>query len=469
MADELDQETRQLMVQRDEQLATAKDWHDLFKRNNDGGVRVRSIYNARLIMENDTLLADVLAYDEFSEQLIKTRAIPDLGIAKGYWSDNDEAILRSYLDERYNLLFARDTVADAVVAVANKRVFNPVKKRVESVKWDGQPRAARYFIDYLGAEDNAYTQSITKIWLTGLIGRIYQPGIKFEIVPILEGKQGIGKSTAPRNLYPEKFNDSLSNMGKNKDDYQQLLGSWIIEVAELSAMKKTDIEGIKSFISARSDTYRNSYGHYATPHPRKCVFIGTTNQQDYLKDATGERRFYPIKCGVNQPRKDVQHPQEQDILQVLAEAKFWFESGEDLYPDTDTLNVAQRYQSEASVVDLTKETVEDFLNMAVPANWDELTLSTKQSYFTHRNDADGQPAWINAKIRGDTAPLSHTTTREIMAVVFHKTPDKFLSGKTNSEAKRIKLIMDNMVGWEKNNNLVLNGSRVRGYVRNTHI
>ncbi len=437
------------------------DWQNDFKKNSDDGIKTQSLYNIRLIMEHDEMLKGLVVFDEFSEQIVKTLQAENPLFKKGFWNDGDDTLLRSYIEDHYNLLFSKENITDAVVTEARRKTINPVKARIEAVEWDGQPRAERYFIDYLGAEDNHYTRTITKKWLTGLVARAYEPGVKFEIVPILEGSQGLGKSTAGKNLYPDKFNDSLKGMGKQKDDYQQLQGSWIIEVAELSAMKKTDIEGIKNFISAQSDTYRNSYGRYALPHPRKCVFIGTTNQTDYLKDATGERRFYPIKCGVNKATKNVWEPDKQDILQILAEAKTWRDNGEPLYLDQETMAEAKKYQEEAETVDPMKEAIEDYINMLVPTNWSKLTTYTKQSFF----QCEGEPTGNLKKLISDEREqLKQTTAREIMAVVFGKSVDRYLMGRTNSEAKRIKLIMDNMDGW-KAQRIRINGKRPHGYMR----
>jgi predicted P-loop ATPase len=443
-------------------LAKKDSWQNLLKMNSDGGVKTRSVYNIQLFINHDELFKDLIAYDEFADQIIKIADIPTLKIKKGFWTDSDDAILRVYLESRYNLLFGKDNITDAVVSISREKTVNPVKERIESVKWDGKPRAANYFIDYLGAENNHYTKAVTKVWLTGLIARVYNPGCKFEIVPILEGKQGLGKSTAASILYPDKFNDTIDSLGKQKDDYQQLQGSWILEIAELSAMKKTDVEKVKNFISAQVDNYRNSYGRYSIPHPRKCVFIGTTNQTDYLKDATGERRFYPIKCGVNKPAKNVWKPDHQDILQILAEAKTWFDNKSPLYLDKETMQEAKKYQAAAETVDPMKDAIEDFLNMEVPTNWADLSSSDKQAYFRYRgaNLSD----WLNNKLSSEREPLKQTTTREIMEVVFNKTVDKYLMGRTNSEAKKIKLIMDNMNKWSSQR-IRINGKRVRGYMR----
>lgn len=460
-----DPELKQAMTQlQDNTQPINKDrpvWYDTLRVTSNGGVKINSLRNIRTVLENDPLLRDLVAYDEFAGQLITTRDVPRLQINAGYWTDANESVVRAYIDDQHELLFDKRNLSDAVIAVAKRNKVNPVKSRIETVPWDGTPRAERLFIDYVGADDSHYTRSITKIWLTGLIARVYQPGIKFEIVPILQGPQGLGKSTILKKLFPDHFNDSLKSMGRNKDDYQQLQGKLIVELGELSALNKSEVELTKNFISSPSDTYRGSYEHYSTPHPRKCVFIGTTNHQDYLKDATGERRFYPIKCGVSKSTKNPWYPDQSDLLQILAETKTWFDSGVQIYPDKRTLEEAKPYQDEASVIDVQKDAIEDYLNMNVPTNWDELGLDLKQRYFQHYGD---EWDYIKNKTSATTEPIKHTTTREIMAVVFHKTADRYLSGRTNAEAKTIKLKMDNMPNWQSQR-IRINGQQVRGYIR----
>ncbi|MFZ2588341.1 VapE domain-containing protein [Paucilactobacillus nenjiangensis] len=445
-----------------------KGWRSQFKLTTDGGVKRGSIYNIKLIMENDENLNNIIAYNEFSEQLVKPRDVPALDMHKGYWSDSDDVMVRSYIEDKYNLLFSKDNISDAIISMARLTTINPAKERIEAVEWDGVKRAERYFIDYVGTENNEYTKAITKTWLTGAIARIYNPAVKFEIVPILEGKQGIGKSTVTRNLFPAAFNDSMDGLGTNKDDYQQLNGSWIIELAELSAMKKTDIAKMKNFISAQTDTYRNSYGKYSVPHPRKCVFIGTTNDRDYLKDATGERRFYPIRCGEIKPTKNVWRADDNDILQVLAEAKHWYDLGEPLYLDKDTLTVAKQYQLEAQAENPMKDTILEYLEIEVPSNWYDLSTSVRRSYVERMLDNGDIAGWLEDKLIQPTSKLDRTTPREIMTVVFKRDLDRNLSGSSNAEAKKIRLVLDNVPGWRRNDNVKINKKRVRGYVRDDY-
>ncbi|HIW72334.1 MAG TPA: virulence-associated E family protein [Candidatus Levilactobacillus faecigallinarum] len=463
----MDEDIKQLASQRDKHVAEASHgWQSKLRRTGNHGIK-RGIFNIMVYLDNDENLKGLLSFDEFTDQIFKLRDSPAAGLHKGTWTDADDSLLRAYLDKEHDVVFSKDNVTDALVAVSQEKSVNPMKERIESVKWDGQKRAEAFFIDYLGAEDTHYTREVTRKWLAGAVARVYQPGVKFEIIPILEGPQGIGKSTTVRLLAPDYFNDSMKGMGKHKDDYQQLLGSWIIEIAELSAMRKTDIEGIKNFTSARSDYYRNSYGRVASQHPRKNVFIGTTNQTDYLKDATGERRFYPIKCGVNKATKNPWNADPNDVLQILAEAKTWVDNHEKLYFDRKTLQEAAGYQREAQAVNPMKDAIMDYLAMQVPTNWDSLTNSVKRSYFSKVMDnEDVQDAdWLNVKLSPERAPLQQTATQEILAVVFNKRSDSYLSGSINSDAKKIKLIMDNAEGWNYNANVIVSGKRQRGYKR----
>lgn len=463
----MDNDIKRLASQRDKNVTEASDgWQSKLRRTGNHGLK-KNIFNIMVYLEHDENLKGLLTFDEFSDQIFKLRDSPAAGLRKGTWADADDSLLRAYLDKEYDVVFSKDNVTDALVAVAQEKTINPMKERIESVEWDGQKRAETFFIDYLGAENSHYTREVTRKWLAGAVARVYHPGVKFEIIPILEGPQGIGKSTTVRLLAPSYFNDSMKGMGKHKDDYQQLLGSWIIEIAELSAMRKTDIESIKNFTSGRSDYYRNSYGHFASWHPRKNVFIGTTNQTDYLKDATGERRFYPIRCGINKAIKNPWKPDQNDVLQILAEVKTWVDNHEKLYFDHEMMLEAEGHQREAQAINPMKDAITDYLAMQVPTNWDNLTNSVKRSYFSKVMDnEDVQDAdWLNVKLSTERVPLQQTTTREILAVVFNKRSDSYLSGSINSDAKKIKLIMDNEEGWNYNANVVISGKRQRGYKR----
>lgn len=464
-----DEELKQAMSDRDKRINNITplkgvEWQDKLRRTDNGGIKRGSLYNIRLYIENDTNLKGVLAYDEFTGKVVKLKSNKATGLQIGDWQDTDDSILRAYLDEHYQILFSKDNILDAMIRVARINTINPLKQRIGAVKWDGEARAESFFIDGVGAEDNHYTRMVTRKWLTGAVSRVYHPGVKFDIIPILMGAQGLGKSTLVRNLAPVYFNDDLKSMGKNKDDYQKLQGSWIVELAELSAMQKTDVETMKNFTSGSTDLFRNSYGRYATQHPRHCVFIGSTNHTDFLKDATGERRFYPIKCGVAKATHDPLKYDEPYLLQVIAEAKTWMDQGERLYFDKQTLSEAKVYQLEAQVVDPMKDAITDYLEMLVPTNWDQLTTSVKHTYYRDLINGSQSVNEISGQLSSEREPLKQTSIREVLAVVFNQQTDDYLAVRTNSHSKRIKLLLDNTDGWEYQR-IRENGKQVRGYQR----
>lgn len=463
----MDNEAEKLINIRDQQIKHKQTWLDQapFNRTEKGVIKQNSPLNVETFLENDPQLKDTVVYDSFSYMILLNRPNKALGESTtGDWSDATDSMLRIYLERRYGILFNKGNITDGVISTAHRHSFDPVKKWIETEKWDGVPRVATYFIDFLGAENNNYTRDVTTTWLVGAIARVYEPGVKFEIVPILTGKQGLGKSTTIRNLFPDKYTDDLATLGKHKDDYQLLVGSWLIEIGELSAMAKTDIERMKSFISGQNDRYRPSYGRYAVNHPRRSVFIGTTNQKDYLKDETGSRRFYPIECGVNQPKYSPWKVDEHYILQVLAEAKVLYLKKHPLTLSSQTLQEAKKYQQAATATNPIDDAIMDFITMDIPSNWYDLSVDSKQMYVEQYPQI--KQTAKNLTQNPYKEPYQHiekTTTREILDVVFHKTADKYLTGRTNSDAKKISLFMDNRDDW-KRARIKVNNQRLHGYI-----
>ncbi len=201
-------------------------------------------------------------------------------------------------------------------------------------------------IDYLGAEDSSYVRAATRKPFVAAVARIYHPGTKFDNVPILDGPQGIGKSTLYYNLGGDYFSDSLSLTDmKDKAGAEKLQGFWILELGELAGMKKVDVETVKSFISRTDDDYRPSYGKVVESHPRQCIIVGSTNSETgFLRDITGNRRFWPIHVTGNSVKKSWDMTR-QDIDQLWAEAKYLYEHGEKLFlesGDTEGAEFAQR-------------------------------------------------------------------------------------------------------------------------------
>ncbi len=239
------------------------------------------------------------------------------------WSDLDDIRLASWCQER--CLFVRPTTcAEAVAAVAADDTFHPVRDWLAGLVWDGENRIGGWLTSYLGVERSAYSRAAGRAWLVSAVARVHRPGCKADCVLVLEGAQGSFKSRAAAimAIRPEWFADEIADVG-GKDAAQDLRGKWVIEIAELAAMRRSEIERIKSFVSRSCDHYRPSYGRRSVDFPRQCVFIGTTNADAYLDDPTGARRFWPMRVGKIKIEK-LRH----DMGQLWAEAVAAFKAGE---------------------------------------------------------------------------------------------------------------------------------------------
>ena len=220
-----------------------------------------------------------------------------------------------------------------MLAVAAERAYHPVKEYLDSLpKWDGISRVDNLLIDYFGATDNSYTKAVIRKTMVAAVARIYRPGTKFDSVLILNGPQGIGKSTFFAKLAGDWFSDSLTITDmKDKSGAEKLQGYWLLELGELAGMRKTDVEIVKSFISRADDKYRASYGVNVESHPRQCVIVGSTNAESgFLRDITGNRRFWPVRISGNGKKKAWQMTKEE-VQQIWAETLVLYEKGEKLY------------------------------------------------------------------------------------------------------------------------------------------
>lgn len=413
----------------------------LLKRNTYGNVK-NSLSNLETIILSEPY-AKGITFNEFTQEvLIEGEPMEDYFINE----------IRVSVDKKFDVKFSKEDILSVLSVMARKRGFHPVKEMIESQPWDGIKRAETIFIDYLGAEDNDYIRAVSRKWLAGGIARIYHPSIKMEIVPVLQGKQGAGKSTLAAKLGGNYFTDSLSTLGESKDDYQQLIGAWIIELGELSSFKKTDADKIKNFISARSDKIRLPYQRITQEFKRTCIFIGTTNNDRFLNDLTGNRRFFPIPLK-EEPSKSVFELEEATIQQIWAEAKIIHDSGEELYLNVYEEAIANEYRKESSKEELFYEDLEDFLEMPVPPNWENMKLYDKRNYFyrhIHENYTDAQ-----------AVKLDKTTAKELTRVVFNL--DGSGSG-SSGVMNKINLYMANHERWKKQS-VWINGKAQKGFKR----
>ena len=370
---------------RDKQVAlllkdSGKCLDDKMTCDNNGKIK-DTLSNIVTVLKNDTKLQGIV-FDLHSGRISVKGNLPWKQVKPG-WNDADYASLKVYLNQHYGF-HPSNKIRDAVLAVSADRSFHPVLDYINSLPtWDGITRIERLLIDYLGAEDCDYVREVTKKTIVAAVSRVKKPGIKFDSVLILNGPQGIGKSTLFSKLGGEWFSDSLtiSDM-KDKSAAEKLQGYWILELGELSGMKKTDVEVVKGFISRNDDKYRASYGTVVESHQRQSIIVGTTNSEmGFLRDITGNRRFWPVYVNGISDRKPWQLSKE-DVEQIWAEALVLYEKGTSLYIDeTHILAQARVQQNQAMEHDDREGLVRAYLKTDIPYNWDEMKLHERREYL----------------------------------------------------------------------------------------
>lgn len=297
------------------------------------------------------------------------------------WTDEDEAQLFFYLGRQYEI-----TIEKRIRHVLEKQFYdnkyNPVKHYLNSLKWDGIQRLETLFVDYLGAENTSYAREVTKISLVGAVKRVMEPGCKHDTALVLVGGQGVGKSTIISRLGMIWFNDSLDSF-RGDEAYIKISGSWIIELAELSALKKADHENVKAFISSQEDIYRPKYGRNPIHAPRKCVFFGTTNNYEFLGDNTGNRRWHPVEINDNKRKYDAYTQFTQSVVdQIWAEATYYYYKGVKTFiADKHLVEVAKQMQEHYKEDNGLKGMIEAFLEIPIQASWYDLTITERQIYY----------------------------------------------------------------------------------------
>jgi predicted P-loop ATPase len=291
--------------------------------------------NARIAIEGDDGLRDALGYDEM---LCVPMLLHEIGVPVGGdleqprpLTDKDISDIQTRLQHFGLERIGREPVRDAVDACAREHGFHPVRDYFEALQWDGENRVNSWLLSYLGAEETAYARAIGRMFLIAMVARIFEPGCKADYMPILEGPQGTLKSMVCAALGDPWLSDNLPDIATGgKDISQHLKGKWLIEISEMHAMNRAEASLLKSFISRTTERYRPSYGRLEVIEPRQCLFVGTTNKDTYLRDETGGRRFWPIKCGRIDPEALA-----QDRDQLFAEAIDFYHRGMPWWPNPE--------------------------------------------------------------------------------------------------------------------------------------
>lgn len=341
------------------------DWRATLIRAENGSI-VPCLENAVCSLQRAPEWQGVIAYDNFRNCVWKLRTPPwDLDVCPeesrrtGEWSDEDDIRCAFWIGKATGAHISPQMASAAVQVVAQTHGFHPVRDWLESLRWDGRPRIHNWLTTYLGAtkQPENYLLAVGSKFLMGAIARVMQPGCKNDSMLVLEGPQGAGKSTAIRTLAGAEFYAVHGEAVGTKDSYVVLRGQWILEIAELDSLARSETTAIKRYLSQQSDTYRPPYGRRAVSVPRQCVFLGSTNQDAYLADETGARRFWPVTCGAI----DLEHL-EKDASQIWAEAFIWYREGKPWWPEPETALLLGREQDTRYRDDPWEELLRDHLN-----------------------------------------------------------------------------------------------------------
>lgn len=342
-------------------------------------VTVNNFVNA---FKSDPLLNGLLAYDMLKETIVFTRpSFTAKGSKKGdLVNDTDISIIKGRI-ERMHGIYNDAKLNDAVEQVSSDNAFHPIKLYLESLTWDGVPRIDTFLVDYMGAEDNAYTREAFRKMLLAAVTRIYEPGRKFDTALVFYSEQGVGKSTLIQRLSKGWFNDSLTNLS-GKESYEAIQFAWLVELAELSALRKSDVEAVKNFISKREDTYRGAYARRVKTHKRQCVFFGSTNDDEFLKDATGNRRFFPVSVKRTRKTRIIFEPEFDAIVdQLWAEAMEGYMLGEALTLSDEAEAIAGGTREEFTERTPIQGLIEEYLDRLFPADYEDRFLAQRLDFL----------------------------------------------------------------------------------------
>lgn len=395
-------------------------WRRLLDVNSQGSPE-KTMKNLKTMLLHDPKLVGRLRLNLFSGRIDIVGSIPWKRPSKtNTWGDDDTAQLRIYLEPFFGKV-AKNDVIDALAAVASDQAYHPVQEYLEALQWDGKPRLDRLFIDYLGAEDTAYTRAVTRKAFVAAVARVMRPGCKYDTMLVLVGSQGRHKSTILAKMGGEWFSDSLRTFG-DKDSMETIQGTWLNEVAEMQAMRKADVDAVKMFLSKTNDYYRAAYGRYTADRPRQCVFFGTTNSKECLVDLTGGRRFWVVDIDQQLRTKNVFQDLDDEKDQLWAEAVAYWRLGEALYLSQDLETVARQVQEEHRARHPWEGLINDYLQQEIPADWMKWDLLQRQSWRSGGLRYEGKleprdricaaEIWceVLGKLRGD---MRQRDTREI--------------------------------------------------------
>lgn len=411
----------------------SENWQTVLELDKQGKVK-DTLTNIANIIRFDTNLQSIV-YNEFKSMVDVIGELPWKQVRPG-WGDADLACAKVYFERVYGI-WSPAKFKDALLAVVSaERLYHPIKNYFETLTWDQNERIDMLLIDYLGAEDTAFTRAVTRKTLCAAVARVYEPGIKFDSILVLNGPQGVGKSTLFALLGRQWYSDSLSISDmKDKTAAEKLQGYWILELGELAGIKKVDVETVKSFISRTDDKFRQSYGVNVESHPRSNIIVGSTNSESgFLRDITGNRRFWPVHV----TGSGKFHAWDlTDVDQIWAEAIVKYRDGEELFLKGDVVAEAYVQQQQAMEADDREGIIADYLEVFLPEEWDGLDLYQRRT-FLGGNEFGGSAMTGSAR-------RDKVCVMEIWCECFAKERQNL----KRSDSYEIEGILTRIGGWKK--------------------
>ena len=422
--------------------------------NNKGAIKATSPMNVLASFKADDQLSLYLKHNDFSQEheLLKDIKIGNTFFKKGELPSNFDSVVKVYFESVLGVAYSNQAMLDGMETFFSERSYNPVISYMERAaeNWDGRKRIDRMLQVYLGADDNPLISKIAEMWLVGAVAKVYDPFVKFDYVLDLVGGQGVGKTSLLQKLGGKWYTDSVTDFA-NKDNYDIMLKSLIVNDDEMVASNRMSFAETKAFISKTSLRFRKPYMKRTEEFAKNFVLARTTNQKEYLKDKTGERRFLPVLANIDNQKKHPMEIEPETIEQIWGEAVTIYRAGADLMFDKETEEQLEIYRETFMYRDEVELQVLEYLEMPIPDNWSSWSIQQQHQYTSKYFDNSGE-------FEAGTKKLEKVSTREMMYNLFMRNSnDKKLSTKIN-------MIMDNHPGWEKRQ-FRIGGKNTKGFKR----
>ncbi len=420
------------------------DWMSRLSVHARTGLPEKTINNVKTIVQNDPLLKDRIRLDTFADAYKGQGPLPwelrrqTSGIFD--WTDRDDRGLRCYIETVYGIR-GKDLVDDGLGEAAAALAYDPVRQYLDACVWDGVSRLDTLYIDFLGAEDCEYTRAVTRKAFVAAVARAYAPGTKFDTMTVVCGPQGIGKSTLFSRMGLSWFTSAIRSF-ENKTASELLQGIWICEIEEMEAFDRSDVKAVKAFITKLEDHYRAAYARKTEKHPRRCVFFGTTNDHSYLKDPTGNRRFWPVDAAITKPSLSAfRELTPAAVAQIWAEAIMRYQLGEPLILPDHLEEEADRRREEHFDTDPLQGQIEEFLGREIPEDWSKWDQSRRSMYWA-TGPTEGMK--LIARDRTCAAEIWRECLGNRAAI-------------PKAEGHRINRILEKTRGWERASTIKMGG------------